>query len=200
MAVCLDPNENADAKIKAVRLLDQHRVREAIRVLVPLVANEDDVLAVTATSAITNINSRTATRLLLRTLNRNSRTEAVLRTIYALRMLCDRRALPYLISILNDETRPAPIRDEAAEAMAVFPSKQALKALIRASNDPSPCVRLSVAYSLGCFKNKESADILQKLAHDHNQVYGGRTVSEQACDSLLAIKSSAPKWMLFGNL
>jgi HEAT repeat protein len=174
--------------IEETRQLGAAKDTQALPLLISLLNDDDQELVWMAARSIANIGSRRATRPLLRCARATSKVHARLGVIYALKMLEDKRAVSYLIQILGDQNEHEVLRDEAADALSAFPSARTLSALVRASTDKSAAVRLSVAYSLGSFREEAAEEVLQALLHDESRPTGGRTVAEQAAESLAILR------------
>ena len=167
MEVGLVSRKQLDHKGRAAAILDAvQRVRDS-----------DPQIAFDAARWLVNLDSKTATRPLLTVLSKGPKLHSREFTIYALRSLRDRRAIRPLCAVLSDRRQPAELRDEAAEALAVWVnrSRPALRALLYGASDPAAEVRWSVARALAPAKDSRAIEVLMELAHDHRSPKDGRS-------------------------
>ncbi len=159
-----------------------------IHVLLERLKSSDEQASFDAARQIAELNSRAATRTIMRVAKTAAHVHSRRFAIFVLRRLSDRRSVRLLSSLLGSQEEPEGIRDEAAEALSVFAEKRsrlATEALLSARGDASAAVRFSVAYSLGFCNDSRCRRALLDLQRDNAVTQSANTsVGEMARQSL----------------
>jgi HEAT repeat protein len=159
-------------------------INEAVREL----KSDDSQASFEAARRLADLGSKAATRSVIEIARRGPNEHSRRFAIYVLRSLEDKRSEGVMARILSSQSEPDGVRDEAAEALSVFVengSPVALRALLSAQRDPSPAVRLSVAYSLGCSNSLHARNALMEMVNDRTVPEGAlQSVGEMAREAL----------------
>jgi HEAT repeat protein len=177
-----DPQESADRRARACAIAGGLRFRAAVDPLVGLIEQGDPQLARAASHALAEIQSRRATRRLIRVVLSQHPAHVRESAILALRFLADPRCGQALRRVLDAANEPISLRVRAAEALGdLRPKRFATQALLRAAEAEHPELRYAAISAL----RPESGDpkvlsTLRMLTHDGAETHRGETVSSLA--------------------
>ena len=113
--------------------------------------------------------------------------------VVALTLLNARQTVPELISVLENRTTPALLRDYVAEALGIFEARQAETCLLRLLRDRSPRVRASAAFALGRIGNKKTIEHLQEYQAHETAILYGQPIRNHALRAIQSIRSRLSK-------
>jgi HEAT repeat protein len=132
----------------AAQILSQSGLADVTKMLLQQLRRTKDRTQVSAiVSILARIPERRAFSALLKILSA-ANPDAAQAAAYCLRNL-DSRAIPALISVVGDPSRPASVRAEAAESLGCFGDSRAIPALLFALQDKHPELRFWAVFALG---------------------------------------------------
>jgi len=116
-----------------------------------------------------------------------SNPDAAQAAAYYLRNL-DERAIPVLVSVVGDPSRPASVRAEAAESLGCFGDTRSIPVLLSALQDPSPELRFWAVFALGQLDGTDDRirSGLETMLTDRGIAPGWRSVGREAKAMLTA--------------
>jgi HEAT repeat protein len=132
----------------AAQILSQSGVVDVTKMLLQQLRRTKDRTQVSAVvSILARLPERRAFSTILKILS-GPNPDAAQSAAYCLRNL-DNRAIPALISVVGDPSRPASVRAEAAESLGCFGDSRAIPVLLFALHDNSPELRFWAVFALG---------------------------------------------------
>lgn len=136
-------------------------------------------LSLAAAQALAAIQSRQATRPLVRTIRSATADHIAFSCVYALWSLRDRRSKLAIQEVVNNAALSPKTRGLAAEVLGIF--RRSLPLLLALQSHPIPDVRCGALYGAAAITaDKRLLRQFEVLLCDQSTVSGGQTVSELA--------------------
>jgi HEAT repeat protein len=182
-------------RVETIRFLGKRRVRGAVPALVHLLDQGLDEIRAASGWALEVIESRAATRSLIRIVRRHKSFVAREWALLVLHMLGDPRAELALTNLLNDKEESDYLRGRAAQALGMIhpASKRTAATLIRASSDPSGEVRYSAICALSAIQNPRdmaaAITALESLTLDPTELPNEGSVGKLATEILGVLRN-----------
>ena len=188
-----------EAFTAALQLVSDLKDREAVPVLIDLLAEGDPQQAEPLAHVIATIGGRRACPGLLRVLVESDQPQRRWAALYGLTWLMDSRAFRPLLKLFRDPREPASLRAQAAEALTYLlsdvpshdsPHDAAIDAFLAGLDDASTDVQFWSVYALGTLQARRALPKLRLIAcrADEGLTSSGNSVRDEAQDAIQVIE------------
>lgn len=180
LALAMDLNTPVDIRAASLIALgslpDKKHIPEILGILRMALAPN---VSLAAANALTRIQSRSATKPLVRMIRAEAADHIIFSCVYALWSLRDRRSKFVIQEVVSNVALSPKTRGLAAEVLGIF--RSSLPLLLALKNHPVPDVRCGALYGTAAITTDERLlRQFEVLLYDQSTVSGGETVSELA--------------------
>jgi HEAT repeat protein len=182
--ICSDRERPTEVRRICAVLLGRLHARQAVKVLIKNLWEDETDLAISSGKALVDIRSRTSTQPLLRVLRECPFLVSREAAAKVFKTLKDPKAIPDLKRVfLNPQEQPR-VRFQAGAALAEWNAGRFVELFLRSSSDESAEIRFISAYGLGFSGDSRALPVLRRLSTDNELGLGHTTVGEEASDSV----------------
>lgn len=190
LSILGDKNVKENVRMLACWLLGQIGDKRAVGAILKAFKQQNIYISLEAAKSLGILESKRATKSLIEAMLTAGNIEKRVASAYALGLLCDKRGIKPLVSILGDKDAPPQVRAQSAEALTYFnnKSRDVIKVIMLGLQDPSAEVRFWSIFALGELKVKKAIRELERVAATDNTILPGWwSVGEEASNALKKI-------------